>query len=521
MISKKMRNISMVCLSLVLALTLAFGLSSFSSIKKADAAESLNDAQTIDFKTQGDVAIASTNGAITVVYSNYKFYASTSKADDVKINSSGLAIKKGSVAFKISQASIISITFSNGGGRNYKFGKDAVAETDDYTSNTYSTFEGTPTSFTVTKGTQTFTVMDPGIYKLYTDNTNSNVITSIEITQMPEDYFIDTENNSLADISFNSSSYNVAKGATVTRDNITFYVDSSCGNSNGFNYSSSTLKIYASTAISFYLKKPASVTFTSKNGVAGILGLDTVGKNGTYSSSNMNTFVGNTKNLTKADTKGTKQFVLDGGRHKIYFSEDCDLLSIEVEYLDFDSFPSTGYEYEFIGYNVDGVMANEGTGEQAIFAKAEYLGASFKTTGASIRYGFILEIVNANGEALSDEVLATLKSSVSDGKFTFTTSQENIINVVNLGSGTVTSNGEQKSGIVANLVITEMEETHYTAETTTSISLTINGIEFTANSGAAASAQEKAQAAFNNDLISTDIAASFGVTSKTNTDANE
>lgn len=38
MISKKMRNISMVCLSLVLALTLAFGLSSF-SVKKASAIE--------------------------------------------------------------------------------------------------------------------------------------------------------------------------------------------------------------------------------------------------------------------------------------------------------------------------------------------------------------------------------------------------------------------------------------------------------------------------------------------------
>ncbi len=42
MISKKMRNISMVCLSFVLALTLAFGLASF-SVKTADAAEYTNN----------------------------------------------------------------------------------------------------------------------------------------------------------------------------------------------------------------------------------------------------------------------------------------------------------------------------------------------------------------------------------------------------------------------------------------------------------------------------------------------
>ena len=329
--------------------------------------------------------------------------------------------------------------------------------------------------------------------------------------------------------------------ANALKANKVYPFDSTCS-ADGVSISSST------ESVVFYLDKPANVSFsakksgsetqitlrksTSKDGAFGSFDVDEEGKNVFSQSFGKLSDSYETKEVTEELEIGVYEIYRNSG------SGTAIIKSITVNYLPtVENGVCTTYNacdlpatcvapegYTFVGWvdsnNAFQTKATSAATFNAVFAKADYLGASFKTTGASIRYGFILEIVDINGAALDDTTLATLKSSVT-GKFIFTTSQANEIVVKNLGAGTVTSSGVQKTGIIANLVITNMVESQYTAKTTTSISLTINGVEFTANSGAAASAQEKAQAAYNADLISDAVAGNFGITSKTNTDANE
>ncbi len=355
------------------------------------------------------------------------------------------------------------------------------------------------------------------------DVSNAKVTANVELVSSAKSInfgsLVGSEESSVAVDQFSSEGYTLNSNASTTLD---------IGKANETNFRG--LKIKNSDVIlTFFVKGEANVSFAIGNGAFTFTYTDVNGNNQTdTASAGAHSYAVKDSKCTLqrngSSTSVIKYINIDDGNSTTYsaFGENNQL-------------PATAAAkegYEFIGwqYNNNLVAPNAvvepttptgntdcyGDIYTAVYAKADYLGVSFKTTGASIRYGFILEIVNANGEALSDEVLKTLKSSVT-GKFIFTTpGKANEIDVVNLGAGTVTSSGVQKTGIIANLVITNMSSENYSIATTTSITLKLNGVEFTANSGAAASAQACAQVAFNQDMIKADVAASFGVTSKTN-----
>ena len=115
MISKKMRNISMVCLSLVLALTLAFGLSSFSNIKKASAAE----ATTVSFQVAGSQG--SSRKFITYTNGDYTVYATRTGSSPSSTTDGFKAGSKTMVIFKLTEKCDVSISAYYKSSKDYSF----------------------------------------------------------------------------------------------------------------------------------------------------------------------------------------------------------------------------------------------------------------------------------------------------------------------------------------------------------------------------------------------------------------
>ncbi len=264
--------------------------------------------------------------------------------------------------------------------------------------------------------------------------------------------------------------------------------------------------------ITFFLDKTSNVSFgygARAMKVVNATGAEVVSWDGTTTPEN--------------GAKTTAEYILEPGAYTISATSSSNAFLKFINIINEDTteiygvgnkatLPTTAAtkkDYTFIGWTansssiVTGEQTNANTGVAvytAVYAKADYLGVSFKTTSASIRYGFILEVVDYNGNSFSLENLGKIAENVT-GKFIFTTSVDNEIDVVNYAAKTVTTSQGVKTGIVANLVIENMQAEHYVVATTTSINLTINGVEFTANSGAKVSAQACAEAALKANMF--------------------
>ncbi len=226
MISKKMRNISMVCLSLVLALTLAFGLSSF-SVKKASAAEISAVASSVDFSdTSVFTSYTGTAGSETSISSldGYAFFQAKSSAAlklATKSSVQYMYVKLAAIRFKVENCASITIQYYVNSTSSTNLvvsyiGTEDAALTDSTYKSGYASSAQTFTTKTKDMQTVTYNVEsgeETGFYKIVSETSSREVyIKSITFTSAVTNYTVSFDTVGGSDVAAET----VEEGKTLT-----------------------------------------------------------------------------------------------------------------------------------------------------------------------------------------------------------------------------------------------------------------------------------------------------------------
>lgn len=107
------------------------------------------------------------------------------ESGSAKSNGGSIEVKKGgSIAFSIAKTQNVTITFENGGSREFTFGIDAV-ENNQYTVDNYKQFSKVLKTQTIGKGSMTVYDLKPGRYKLCYTGTSTWKVSGIALS-VPE-----------------------------------------------------------------------------------------------------------------------------------------------------------------------------------------------------------------------------------------------------------------------------------------------------------------------------------------------
>lgn len=156
--------------------------------------------------------------------------------------------------------------------------------------------------------------------------------------------------------------------------------------------------------------------------------------------------------------------------------------------------------YTFIG-EYEGVNA---------FARLSYLGISFRKTGtAAVRFGFVLEVVDADDNALNDLTLS------ARGVFNVENLSKEVPTSANVNFATLNiAYNETAGGYLTNLAITDIDSAKAQNALNVDLTITINGATITAESTATSvdTIVSKAQVAYDAGYLTNEQASLYGVT---------
>ncbi len=516
MISKKMRNISMVCLSLVLALTLAFGLSSF-SVKKASA-----DTATLSI---ADFIIVNQKGESAQDWTVNSTH--TSKIGTSKQSYNGITKLEWSFS---------ALGSSNAGKFHYRvYVNDTSVFSYDYDNSNKivanTTYSATVNNLSgnvkieILKRDNTSPVLGDVIVTYSSDS--SGDVTDPEDPETPdpedpnptpgedEDDEDDETGESgttvstlCADVTktvagnttvwaFNSTANSTSsKSISIGATDLGLIYQGSGSSNIAYTVNSGKRYLKVNSSSSVYVPVPAnhkgtiSITTESRSD-SRYLALVVDGA--MSESKRLYSKPSSDGNIASDGKTGPQSFAFTSsdlteynGNYYLVLKDNGTEMKVATLTLTTEK---EEQEPTLEGYTYIGKV-----GDVDAFAKAEYLGMGFRTSAelSGVRYGFVTEIVDANGSNLEIDVISSVTYTLTIGENSTTTTfaGENL----KKGYGVVTSGSDSYTGYTTNLVLTGIDASEsntneedkaadikiVNAELKVDISVTINGVVITA-----------------------------------------